>query len=287
MNRKEQKPVYYIASFSGGKDSTSMVLRLIELGYPLDEVLCCDTTMEFPAMYRHIEKVKAVVEAAGIKFTMLRAEHDFVYYLTEHPAEREEGSRYYGMPGLGWPGVHSRWCTKALKVKIINDYLRELRGRYTIKQYVGIAADEEYRLDRKSNKNHNRIYPLVEWGWKEEDAMSYCRVWGYDWEGLYDLFERVSCWCCPLQPLDELRTLRSQFPDLWQQLLDLDSQQIKPFKGGKSVLYLEKRFALEDVLQADGESISNRAFFKDLKRHIAGEVTAEEILEERRKKRAE
>ena len=83
-----------------------------------------------------------------------------------------------------------------------------------------------------------------------------------------------------------MRTLRSQFPDLWQQLQDLDNRQMKPFKDGKSVLALEKRFALEDVLQADGESISNRAFFKDLKRHIAGEVTAEEILKERREKRA-
>lgn len=276
------KPKYYVCSFSGGKDSTALVLRLIELGKPLDEVLCCDTTMEFPAMYRHIEKVRAVVEAAGIKFTLLRAEHDFEYYLTEHMANREEGSRYYGLPGYGWPGVFSRWCTKALKVKIINDYLRDLRSRYNIRQYVGLAADEQDRLERKNNQSTEKIYPLVRWGWTEKDALEYCYSHGYDWEGLYELFERVSCWCCPLQPLDELRTLRRQFPELWQELLYLDKRQMKPFKDGRTVMDLDKRFALEDALESAGESIKNRAFFSDLKRLLAEEVTIDEIIEDRR-----
>lgn len=277
------KRKYYIASFSGGKDSTAMVLMLIELGYPLDEVICCDTTMEFPAMYRHIQKVRDVVEGAGIKFTMLRSEHDFEWFLTEHMPEREEGSRYYGLPGYGWPGVHSRWCTKALKVKIINDYIRDLRSRYDIMQYVGIAADEQYRLDRKSNQQKGKIYPLVEWGWPEAACLTYCYSHGYDWEGLYELFDRVSCWCCPLQPLSELRTLRREFPKLWLDLQDLDSRQMKPFKGGRRVIDLEKRFTLEEALEAAGESIKNRAFFNDLKRLLADEVTVDEIMEERKK----
>ena len=52
------KQNYYIVSFSGGKDSTAMLLHLLELGEPIDEILFCDTTMEFPEMYVHIEKVK-------------------------------------------------------------------------------------------------------------------------------------------------------------------------------------------------------------------------------------
>lgn len=281
-----KKPEYYIVSFSGGKDSTAMTLRLIELGYPLDEVICCDTTMEFPAMYRHIKKVRAVVKAAGIKFTMLRPEHDFEYYLTEHMAEREEGSRYFGLPGYGWPGVKSRWCTKALKVKLINDYIRKLRSRYNLKQYIGLAADEQDRLERKHNQVRGKLYPLVEWGWTEKDALSFCYELGYDWEGLYELFKRVSCWCCPLQPLDELRTLRREFPKLWLELIDLDNRQIKPFKDGRSVMDLEKRFALEEALEAAGESIKNRAFFKDLKRLLADEATIDKIVEERSQKAA-
>ena len=42
---------YVVASFSGGKDSTAMVLRMLEIGEQLDEVLFCDTYMEFPEPY--------------------------------------------------------------------------------------------------------------------------------------------------------------------------------------------------------------------------------------------
>ena len=48
-----QKSNYYVASFSGGKDSTAMVLHLIELGEPIDEVVCCDTTMDYDGISRH------------------------------------------------------------------------------------------------------------------------------------------------------------------------------------------------------------------------------------------
>ena len=60
---------YIIASFSGGKDSTAMVLHMLELGEQLDEVIFCDTYMEFPEMYEHVRKVREVIEAHGVKFT--------------------------------------------------------------------------------------------------------------------------------------------------------------------------------------------------------------------------
>ena len=55
---KERK---YIVSLSGGKDSTAMLLRLIEEGYPIDLILFCDTGLEFPQMYDHIEKVQKYI----------------------------------------------------------------------------------------------------------------------------------------------------------------------------------------------------------------------------------
>ena len=47
----------YIASLSGGKDSTAMVLNLLEKNYPLDEIIYCDTGKEFTQMYEHLEKL--------------------------------------------------------------------------------------------------------------------------------------------------------------------------------------------------------------------------------------
>lgn len=276
------KPEYHVASFSGGKDSTAMVLHMIERGDPLDEVMFCDTTMEFPGMIRHVEKVRKVIEAAGIKFTELRAPHDFEYYLTEYEVEnRKPTSAFYGVPGYGWAGHKSRWCTKTLKVGIMERHLRELQDDFEVIQYIGIAADEGYRMERKGNQDPSHRHPLIDWGWTEADAMQYCRDKGYDWEGLYDMFDRVSCWCCPLKNYDELRRTRRHFPDLWEKLLDLDSRQAKKFQHGYTVADFDLRFQLEDALTAAGHSIKNNAFHKDMKRLLAGEATIDEILQGR------
>ena len=112
--------------------------------------------------------------------------------------------------------------------------------------------------------------------------MAYCRAHGYDWEGLYDIFARVSCWCCPLQPYDELRKLRKHFPDLWQRLIELDAKQWQTYVHGYRVPEFDLRFALEDALTAEGHSIKNRLFFADLKRLLAGDTTIENILNERK-----
>lgn len=276
------KKQYHVASFSGGKDSTAMVLHMIERGDHLDEVLFCDTTMEFPAMLRHVERVKAVVEAAGIKFTMLRAEHDFEYYLADvEVPNRKKDSNHYGVPGYGWPSHKIRWCTKYLKLELIKEYFKDLHAKYEVIQYIGLAADEDYRLERKNNQHQNHRHPLRDWGWTEADAMQYCRDKGYDWEGLYDIFHRVSCWLCPLQQYDELRKLRKYFPELWERLLYLDSRQWQTFAHGYRVPDFEKRFDLEDALTGAGHSIKNRQFFADLKRLLENEATIEEILQER------
>lgn len=286
------KPEYHVASFSGGKDSTAMVLHMIERGDHLDEVMFCDTTMEFPGMIRHVEKVKKVIETAGIKFTELRAPHNFEYYLAEYEVEnRKPASDFYGVPGYGWAGHLSRWCTKTLKTGIIERHLQELREIYEVIQYIGIAADEDYRMEREQNQDPSHRHPLREWGWVEDDALRYCYARGYDWEGLYELKRnpktgkaRVSCWCCPLQSYEDLRILRFHFPELWEKLLDLDSRQCKKFQHGYTVADFNRRFALEDVLTATGQSISNRTFFADLKRLLDGEATIDEILQERGRK---
>ncbi len=46
-----------IVSFSGGKDSTAMLIMMIEKNMPIDEIIFCDTGMEFPAMYDHIDRL--------------------------------------------------------------------------------------------------------------------------------------------------------------------------------------------------------------------------------------
>lgn len=270
-----EKTKYYVASFSGGKDSTAMVLHLIEIGKQIDEVIFCDTTMEFPAMLRHVEKVKKVVEDAGIKFTTLRSEKSFEHLMFDEKCSNKD------TPGRGWPTFKIRWCTGEVKKDIIKKYFKKLNNQYEIIQYVGIAADEGYRLSRISNQKKGQQHPLVEWGWSEETCLKYCYDKGYDWEGLYTIYSRVSCWCCPLKSLGELRKLRKYHPELWVALKGMDERAWNQFRADYSVADLEQRFALEDELTKQDYSITNRAFHTDLKRLLAGETAIEEVIQER------
>ena len=265
---------YTIVSFSGGKDSTAMLLHMIELGEHIDEVVCCDTYMEFPAMYRHIAKVKKIVEDNGIKFTELRSEKSFEYYMFEHIPSRAKGD-WKGKKGYSWAGTRTRWCTTRLKITIINSYIKELKNQYNLIQCIGIAFDEGYRLERKNNQAENQRHPLVEWQWAEEQCLKYCYSKGFDWEGLYEIFRkeegrcaRVSCWCCPLQSLEDLRRLRKHFPDLWDKLNDMDKRTWRKFTSRYTVEDLEKRFAFEEERQAQGKSITNREFHNELKERL-------------------
>lgn len=136
-----KKPDLHIVSFSGGKDSTAMLLHMMELGMQIDIVLYCDTWMEFPAMYRHVEKVKTIVEDAGIKFVTLKNPESFKYMMLEHTVKRKKPLP--GNPkGYSWAGSRSRWCTSKLKTDMLSKYKNALMEQYNVIEYVGIAADD-------------------------------------------------------------------------------------------------------------------------------------------------
>lgn len=253
------KPEKYVASLSGGKDSTAMLLRLLEENRPIDMILFCDTGLEFPQMYRHLEQLEQYIDRP---ITRLRAEHDFEYYLLEYtPPRRNPALKPYR--GKSWAGPRSRWCTAMLKIRVISSYLKSLEEECTLIHYVGIAADEPKRIRDKS-------YPLVEWGMTEKDCLDYCYKRGFNWGGLYEIFDRVSCWCCPLQNLESLRKLYRNFPDLWAQLEKWDNATWRFFKENTSVRQLATRFDFEDKWQSGGGNIRSSAFYAALRSELAG-----------------
>ena len=223
-------------------------------------------------MEEHISKVEEYIKRyTDIGITRLKPEHPFEYYFFDvriHHRKKTKFNERLGTDshnGFSWPGPKMRWCTDRLKTRPRTKFLRDYRKEYNIIEYVGIAADEEYRLRRKINDRENKRYPLVDWGMTEADCLKYCYDRGFDWGGLYEKFSRVSCWCCPLQSLPELRVLYHEFPDLWQKLKEMDSQTYGQFRIDYSVIDLEKRFDLEDEWRAAGREPKGKAFFTELK----------------------
>lgn len=228
-----------IVSFSGGKDSTAMLLMMLERGMKVDYVLWCDTGMEFPQMYEHIEKVdKYISKKYGKHVTRLVGEHTFEWGLAE--VEKTKGE-FKGRHGYGWSSMANRWCTRLLKEKPINKFMVEHGfNRANVKQYIGIAADEPKRV-------HDDIYPLFEWGITEEQALDFCYKRGFDWGGLYKERSRLSCWICPLQRVHDLKLLYRDFPELWAELKRLNDRVLRLREDPLNVnLYEFKQMARED-----------------------------------------
>ncbi len=265
----------HIVSFSGGKDSTAMLLRLLESGMPVDMILFNDTGLEFEQLYDHINRVEQyITKYTDVGVTRVLPEHPFEYYFFDVPIHHRKKTKFNerlgtdSHNGFSWPGPKMRWCTDRLKTRPRTKFLRDYRKEYNIIEYVGIAADEEYRLRRKINDRENKRYPLVDWGMTEADCLQFCYDRGFDWGGLYEKFSRVSCWCCPLQSLPELRVLYHEFPDLWQKLKEMDSRTYGQFRIDYSVIDLEKRFDLEDEWRAAEREPKGKAFFNELRERL-------------------
>lgn len=223
----------HIVSFSGGKDSTAMLLIMLEREYPIDEIIFCDTGKEFPAIYRHIDKIEEYINRT---ITIISGDKTFDYWMFNH--EKTKG-KHIGKKGYGWPDTLARWCTSKLKINILNKYIKEKYKNDYI-EYVGIAYDEFKRYEK--TQNGHKKYPLIEWKITEGMALKYCYDKGYDWEGLYTHFDRVSCWCCPLKNQRELYMLYSFYPELWEELKDMDRRSWNQFKKDYSVQDLENMF---------------------------------------------
>ena len=234
--------VKYIASCSFGKDSLAMVLRLIEEKYPLDEVIFYDTGMEFQAIYNNREKLSNILLDHNIQFAILKDSRSFEYKAFEKEIHKRDGTISYG---YDWCGGLRRWETKN-KTDTIKKYFREKYKGQPITEYIGIAYDEYPRIYKSRIKRWDtaKIYPLVEWKMTESGCLEYCRERGWNWEengiDLYDVLDRVSCWCCVNKNQKEIKNIIMHLPEYWNRIKDYESKCGILYKGKGSKYYEEK-----------------------------------------------
>ena len=229
-----------IISLSGGKDSTAVLLLMLEKNEPIHSVVFFNTGWEFPEMEDHINKLE---KYTGLSFIRLKPKKSFNYWLNERPVIARKGhlkGKVHRL-GHGWPAQMRRWCTR-LKIDAIEKYYKKQEKFISC---IGFAADETKRITTVQKKKWQERYPLIEYSITEGEALQYCYSHGFDWGGLYELFGRVSCYCCPLQRIGELRNLRKYRPELWAKMLEMDLPDNRGFRGLKTVHDLDNRFYQE------------------------------------------
>lgn len=176
----------HIVSFSGGKDSTCMLLMMIEKHMRIDKIIFADSGAEFDEIITHVKDVEKYINRK-----IERVYWDIEKYL-----------KYYTT-------IMTRWCT-GKKVSAI----RKAHNSFC-QNYVGAAIDEAWR-------KKDKCYPLMEWNVTEAQALQYCYDKGFYWQGLYEKFDRTGCWCCPYQSIESLYTL--YYPSKWEYLIFFNNE---------------------------------------------------------------
>ena len=134
----------FICCFSGGKDSTAMLIHIIENDLPLDEIIYCDVgDWTWESAKTHIKQVE---EKLDVSITII----DISEKLKQ------------GFKKWGFPSFFNRWCTGE-KREAMKHYLREKYGKgESIVQYIGYCSDEEKRTSKKLYHSYEVAYPLVD-----------------------------------------------------------------------------------------------------------------------------
>lgn len=234
----------YIASCSFGKDSLAMLIKIKELGLPLDEVIYCDIRFddescsgEMPLMRDFIPKAEKILkDRFNIEVKHLTYKRTFKeQFYTVKQRGNHKGDNY------GFPYVIGSWCNSRLKIEPIKNYLKTIDE--PVIQYVGIAYDEPKRYERLNHETH--IAPLYDLKITEQEALEICKK--YDLlSPIYETSFRGGCWFCPKQSLKQLRNLYHDYPELFNTLKEMEKDSVNTFRPKTTLKDLEERFKKED-----------------------------------------
>jgi 3'-phosphoadenosine 5'-phosphosulfate sulfotransferase (PAPS reductase)/FAD synthetase len=239
------KQTYFV---SGGKDSTAMLVKALELGWPVDEAVFLDTTLEFPELYTYLDKVDSYIADYDIQIerrvTSTKSFEDGFYRkITKGPREGKiQGFPFAAFKNFCW---------------IRRDFKKFPTPGENDCHSIGIAADEAQRTGRSmyaaskeeqdagctgcapfgdqcngfqdAQRSRHFRFPLIEWNMSEADCVTFLRERDL-LNPLYDRFKRIGCWLCVYQSKNSLHSLYTYYPDLWKKILEYEADSPHHFK---------------------------------------------------------
>jgi len=214
-----------IVNFSGGKDSTVAILKVLER-YPKKEVILCyqDTGADFLETLPYVEMIAELFE---LPLVVLKRYEDFW--------EMAQRLKHFPTPQM-------RNCTLYLKVRELNKWIRANRESLGNEVIIVSGIRGEESLHRSK---------LPEWGINEttlKDGSFIAKTWlpclhlteVYDIieaEGLplhpcYEFSRRCNCWCCIFQPNHMVREYAEMYPDLYERACLVEDTIKHKWKNG-------------------------------------------------------
>jgi 3'-phosphoadenosine 5'-phosphosulfate sulfotransferase (PAPS reductase)/FAD synthetase len=190
-----------VAGFSGGDDSTAMVLRLAELGEPFG-LIFTPAHNKLPDLFVHVREIAARIGRDVIE----PPNRPLTFWIDHHQA---------------LPSWRMRWCTRQTKIEPTVAWLLQHPGSTLC---VGLRADEETREGIYGPYARYR-YPLREWGWTEADVQRYLA------QQDVQVPPRTNCALCYDQRLYEWYYLWRDHRDAWEEGEALEAKHGHTFRS--------------------------------------------------------
>lgn len=209
-----------IQNWSGGKDSTASIILEHIHGLPRSTIIFSEVMFDKKRgisgeLPEHIEWVcnvaKPLFESWGYKVEILHADKDYLDLFYHKPTRSKNIDHRNKLNGFLLGGLCL--ANKSLKIKPINDFVRQIKGDFT--QYIGIAADELERLKRLDGTK--RISLLARYGYTEKMAFDLCEQYNL-LSPIYQYSKRGGCWFCPSATICENAHIKQFYPELWAEL---------------------------------------------------------------------
>lgn len=224
---KREHNLYIVVTWSGGKDSTVVVLEALKQNIPIDEIIFFDTFYEFKDMYGYMGEIKSYINQhypnRNIKFTTIGNPDIFTKWSQGKFVRGKFKGKMRGFPLT----VGMSYCTRELKTRPYTHYFKEINKTKKVVSLIGIALNELNRV----RTDDTILYPLINWDMTEDDCITYLKNIGLH-NPLYDKFSRLGCWMCPKQNFTSLKILITEYPEYWKQIKEWEAffiQEDSPF----------------------------------------------------------
>ncbi len=207
------KPVRHILGLSGGRDSAALAVFMRQTRPELPiEYFFTDTGKELKEVYAFLDRLEGFL---GRPIQRLNPDRDFDFWLKEY--------------GNFLPSPRTRWCTRQLKLRPLETWLRaDLDAGVIVNSYVAIRADEPTREGYQATHPNMRVeLPLREAGIDRAGVIEMLDQSGVGEPAYYSWRSRSGCSFCFFQQKIEWVRLAENHPDSFQEAVDYEKTALK------------------------------------------------------------
>lgn len=218
----------YIATLSGGKDSTAMVDMLLRNQKPLDYIVFKDTLHEFELMYRYVERLSEYFKARyGKEVIVLKPEISFEDSVF---GKISRGHLEGYIRGLPTPQFMPCTWRRESKTRPFERFIKE-QGITEYKIYIGYTTSEIHR----KMAGDEFLYPLIDdFFMSETDCVAYLKDREME-NPLYRYFTRTGCSFCPAQSDRSFFQVWKHFPKDWEYMKQIEVRLFQLEKQGEKI----------------------------------------------------